>query len=76
MMPLLHKRLQHLAGRRAVLAEIDDPDMQDIVYMGIQAAEMDLRAEIRAARQAAGIRTIGLAEAERLRQRILTGGVA
>ena len=75
-MTRLAAQLQHLAERRQVFNITDDPDMQDIAYMGIQAAEMDLRAEIRAARQAAGIHTIGLAEAERLRRRILTGGVA
>ena len=74
MMMSLHKRIQHLVDRRAIFDETEDPDAQDTAYMAVQAAEMDLRAEIRAARQAAGIRTIGLAEAERLRRRILTGG--
>ena len=74
--PPLRPTVQHLDARRAVLAEIEDPDAQDAAYMAVEAAEMDLRARIRAARQAAGRPTVSLAEAEELRARLLTGGVA
>lgn len=68
--------VQHLDARRTVLSETEDAEMQDTAYMALEAAEIDLRARIRAERQAAGIPTVSLAEAERLRARLLTGGVA
>lgn len=69
----LHRQLQHLADRRTVLAEIEDPELQDAAYMDVLAAEQELRAEIRRARQEAGIATISLAEAEDMRRTTLTG---
>jgi len=74
--PPLRPVVQHLEARRAVLSETEDAEMQDAAYMAVEAAEMDLRARIRAARQAAGRPTVSLAEAEELRARLLTGGVA
>ncbi len=74
--PPLRPAVRHLEARRAVLSETEDAEMQDTAYMALEAAEIDLRARIRAARQAAGIPTVSLAEAEELRARLLTGGVA
>ncbi len=74
--PPLRPVVRHLEARRAVLSETEDAEMQDAAYMAVEAAEMDLRARIRAARQAAGRPTVSLAEAEELRARLLTGGVA
>ncbi len=74
--PPLRPAVQHLEARRAAMAEIEDVELQDAAYMAVEAAEMDLRARIRAARQAAGRPTVSLAEAEELRARLLTGGVA
>jgi hypothetical protein len=76
MNPPLWPQVRYLEGRRAVLSETEDAEMQDTAYMALEAAEIDLRARIRAARQAAGIPTVSLAEAEELRARLLTGGVA
>jgi len=74
--PPLRSAVQRLEARRMALAEVEDPELQDAAHMAIEAAEMDLRARIRAARQAAGSPTVSLAEAEELRARLLTGGVA
>lgn len=74
--PPLRPAVQRLQARRAVFSETEDAELQDAAYMAIEAAEMDLRARIRVARQVAGRPTVSLAEAEELRARLLTGGVA
>lgn len=75
--PPLGRCLEHLDGRRAVLAEIEDPDAQDAAYMDVLAAQTALRAEIHRARLALAARmdAVNPAEAQRIRES-LVGGVA
>ena len=75
--PPLRPAVRHLDGRRAVLAEIEDPDARDAAYMDVLAAQMVLRAEIHRARLAlaARLEAIDPAEAQRIRES-LVGGVA
>lgn len=72
----LHDITRRLAAAESVFRETEDPDLADAAYMDVLAAQIELRARIRAARQAAGRPTVSLAEAEELRARLLTGGVA
>ena len=75
--PPLRPVVRHLDARRAVLAEIEDPDAQDAAYMDVLAAQMELRAEIHRARLAlaARIEAVNPDEAQRIRES-LVGGVA
>lgn len=67
----LYRQLQHLADRRTVLAEIEDPELQDAAYMDVLAAEQELRAEIRRVRKAAGIETVSIEEANQIQAEIM-----
>lgn len=73
-MTKLQEQIQRLAERR-VAADIVPPEYDDAAYTAVQAAELDIRATLLAARAAQGIPTIGPEEAEKLRAVILTGGV-
>ncbi len=74
-MPRLDLHTRRIAERRVALSEIDDYEQQMAASLAIEAAEMDLRAAIRAERAARGIPTITLAEAKELRAVLVTGGV-
>ncbi len=72
--PPLSRSVEQLDTLRMACSEIEDLEMQEAAFMAIEAAELDLRAQIRAARRVAGIPTVSLAEAERIRETLLTGG--
>lgn len=74
MMFCLRRQVQCLADRRTALAVVDE-EYQDAAHMAVEAAEMDVRATIIAARSARRIPTISPEEAARLRAVIVTGGV-
>lgn len=70
-MPRLDLHNRRVAERRVALSEIEDYDQQLAASLAVDAAELDLRAEIRAARADEGRHTISLAEAEALRREII-----
>jgi len=70
----LREQIRCLNDRRRAY-DMVPPEYDDAAYTAVQAAELDIRATILAARAAQGIPTISLTEAEKLRAVILTGGV-
>lgn len=73
-MTKLQEQIQRLAEKRVAL-DIVDAEYEDAAHMAVEAAALDIRATILAARAARGIPTIGPEDAARLRAVILTGGV-
>lgn len=73
-MTRLQEQIRRLDERR-VAFDIVDAEYEDAAYVAVQAAELEVRATLLAARAARGISTITPEEAAELRAVLVTGGV-